>query len=648
MCYNINDKKEEAYESMENCEEIVSAINHLGIGFAIFQDFEGKKGVFRAINNALSQKLGYSPDEIIDKKSFIEFLVPESLELVKARYEARIRGEDAPSHYEMYVTNKAGERVVLEAYIQRITYAGNPATMGFYIDITQKKILEEEMRINLETQKEFVTALNYTPEAIIITDSKGTVRYINPAFTTITGYTLGELIGKKVFILKSDEYPIEFYEEIRSTITSGKRWEGKLTGKRKDGSLYKASLVIAPVFDEKGRISTYIGVMRDITREEKFNEQMFHTQKMDAIGLLASGIAHDFNNILGGILGYVELLNVKTKDEEVKKILSSIEKAGDRAKKLIDKLLFFSRKNIKEKKSLDINLHVRNVIDILSRTMPKNVKIELDLDEKGSLIVRGDDTQIEQVIMNICINAFQAMEDKGGELIIKTTRFFPDDEFLTYHYGFKEREYVLLSISDTGCGMDEETKKRIFDPFFSTKKEGTGLGLSTAYAIVEGLEGKILVYSEKGEGTTFNIYLPSETYTSREENENLVEIKRGKGTILVIDDEKIIREMLKDVLETLGYEPLFARDGKDGIEKFEEFSEEIDLVIIDMNMPEYNGETVLKKIREKKPDIKAIFISGFGLNGMLKEITQEGIAEFLHKPFTLGELSEVLDKLLNN
>ncbi len=633
---------------MKNYEEIVSAIDHLGIGYAIFQDFKGKRGVFRAINNALAQKLGYSPDEIIDKKSFVEVLAPESLELVKTRYEARIKGDIVPSHYEFSALNKNKEKIIFEAYIQRIIYEGSPATMGFYIDITQKKILEEEMRANLETQKELITALNYAPEAVVITDLKGIIRYINPAFTSITGYAFGEVIGKKTSILKSEEYPTEFYRKIGTTIASGEKWEGKLSIKRKNGTLFKSSLVIAPVFNEKGRITSYIGIMRDITKEEKFIEQMFHAQKMDAVGLLASGIAHDFNNILGGILGYIELLGIRYKDDEyTQKILSSIEKAGDRAKKLIDKLLFFSRKNIKEKESLDINLHVRNVIDILSRTMPKNVKIELDLDENTPLFIKGDATQIEQVIMNVCINAFQAMEDKGGELTIKTSRFFPDGEFLASHYGFKEREYVLLSISDTGCGIDEETKKKIFDPFFSTKKHGTGLGLSTTYAIVEGLEGKIVVYSEKGEGTTFNIYLPSERYITKEENKNPVEIKRGKGTILVIDDEKIIREMLKDVLETLGYKPIFAKDGKDGIEKFGEFSEEIDLVMIDMNMPECNGRTVLEKIRGKRPDIKAILISGFGLNGMLKEITQEGFTEFLHKPFTLGELSEVLDKLLN-
>ncbi len=633
---------------MKNYEEIVSAIDHLGIGYGIFQDFKGKKGIFRAINNALAQKLGYSPHEIINKKSFLEFLAPESLELVKTRYEARIRGEDIPSHYEMYIINKAGKRIVLEAYIQRIIYDGSPATMGFYIDITQRKLLEEEMQSNLRTQKELITALNYAPEAIIITDPKGVVRYVNPAFTTITGYTFGEIVGKKISILKSDEYPIGFYRKMRAVITAGKKWEGKLTGKRKDGSLYKTSLVIAPVFDESGRISAYIGIMRDVTKEEKFNEQMFHTQKMDAMGLLASGIAHDFNNILGGILGYVELLKVKTKDEEVKKILSSIEKAGDRAKELIDKLLFFSRKNKGEKESVDVNIHVKNVIDIISRTMPKNVKIELDLDEESPLYIKGNATQMEQVIMNICINAFQAMEKEGGELTVQTKKFFPDDEFLSSHYGFENREYVLLSISDTGCGMDEETKKRIFDPFFSTKKNGTGLGLSTAYAIVESFGGRIVVYSEKGKGTTFNIYLPREKYSSERESMGSEEIKRGKGTILVIDDERIIREMLKDVLDTLGYNPLFAKDGKEGIEKFKESSKTIDLVMIDMNMPECDGKTVLKKIREEKPHVKAILISGFGLNGMLKEITQEGLTGFLHKPFTLGELSGVLDKLLNN
>ncbi len=632
---------------MRGYKEIIAAINHLGIGYAVFQDIGDKEGVFRDVNETLARKLGYSPEELINKKSFMEFLTPDTLNLVKSRYKARIKGETVPSHYEFSVITRNKEKVVFEGYIQRITYDGKPATMGFYIDITSRKILEERMEATLDTQKELVTALNYAPEAILITNPEGVIRYVNPAFTKITGYSPGEVIGKKPDILKSGKHDEKFYREFWETISSGKTWEGKFINKRKDGSLYTDHTVVAPVFDEEGKIVAYISIKRDITQEERFKEQIFQAQKMDALGVLASGVAHDFNNILGGILGYVELLKIRFKnDTYVQNILLSMEKGGERAKKLIDKLLGFSKKGGK-KEILEVNSRIKNVISIVERTMQKNIRITLDL-SKEPIYIMGDSIQIDQVFLNICINAFQAMKEEGGELTIYTATFFPDDEFLSSHYGFQKREYVLVSISDTGCGMDEETKKKIFDPFFTTKENGTGLGLFAAYNIINAHGGKIIVYSEKGKGTTFNIYLPTERKVEYEVEVKEEEIVKGKGTILVIDDERIIREMLKDVLDTLGYNSIFAKDGREGIEKFKENLDTVDLVMIDMNMPCFSGKEVIKLIRELKPRIKTVLVSGFGLNGVLEEVMKEGFSAFLHKPFTLGELSKVLDKLLSN
>ena len=634
---------------MESYENIANAMNHLGIGHAIFQDYEGKKGVFRYVNKALARKLDYSPEELINKKSFVEVLTPESLEVVRQRYEARLRGENVPSHYEISAITKNGDRVVFEAYIQFVLYEGKPATMGFYIDITQRKLMEEEIRSNLQTQRELITALNYAPEVILITDSRGVIRYVNPAFEKVTGYTFHEVVGKKPSILKSGEHDEKFYKEFWRTISSGKKWEGRFINKRKDGTLYIDRTVVAPVFNEIGNIVSYISIKRDITQEEKFREQILQAQKMDALGAMAGGVAHDFNNILGGILGYVEVLRIKYKDDSyIQNTLRAIEKAGDKAKDLIDKLLSFSRKEKDAQKVIDINVLIKDVIDMLSRTMPKNIEIDTDLDESTPLYVKANPTQIEQVLMNICINAFQAMKDKGGELFISTRNFFPDEDFLSSHYGFTQKEYVLISISDTGCGMDDETKKRIFEPFFTTKEEGTGLGLFVSYSIIENHGGKIFVYSEEGEGTTFNIYLPIEKNADASESSRKEDVVEGKGTILVIDDEVIIREMLSDALDILGYDSIFAKDGQEGIEKFKENADNIDLVVIDMNMPGLTGKEVIKAIRDIKPDVKAILVSGFGLNGMLKDIIQGGFGAFLHKPFTLGEFSEALKKLLSN
>ncbi len=634
---------------MESYENIINAMNHLGIGHAIFQDYEGRKGVFRYVNEALARKLGYSPEELIDKKSFVELLTPESLELVRQRYEARIRGENVPSHYEISAITKNGERVVFESYIQFVLYKERPATMGFYIDITQRKLMEEEIKSNLQTQKELITALNRAPEVILITDSRGIIRYVNPAFEEVTGYAFHEVVGKKPNILKSGKHDKEFYKNFWMTVSSGKRWEGRFINKKKDGTLYIDHTVVAPVFNEIGDIVSYISIKRDITQEERFREQILQAQKMDALGAMASGVAHDFNNILGGILGYIEVLKIRYKDDSyMQNILLAIEKAGDRAKDLIDKLLVFSRKKESVQKIININLLIKDVVEMFSRTMPKNIEIKVDLDEKAPINIMANPTQIEQVLINIGINAFQAMKDEGGEIFISTKRFFPDEDFLSSHYGFTQKEYVLISISDTGCGMDDEIKKRIFEPFFTTKKNGTGLGLSISYNIIENHGGKIFVYSEKGEGTTFNIYLPIEKDVDASENTRDEDVVEGKGTILVVDDEAIIREMLGDALDILGYNSIFAKDGQEGLEKFKENIDDIDLVIIDMNMPGLTGKEVIKAIRDIKPDIRTILISGFGLNGMLKDLVREDLSTFLHKPFTLGEFSETLKRLLSN
>ncbi len=636
---------------METYNEFIKAIENLEIGYAIFQDFAGKRGVFRVITTALAKKLGFLPEEIIDKKSFTEFLPPDVVKLVEKRYEDRLKGENPPSHYEIPVISKDGARMFFDAYIQPISYEGKPATLGFYLDITPRKLMEEEIKANLRTQRELITAINHAPEVIFITDIEGTIKYVNPVFTEVTGYTQEEVIGKKASILKSGKHSKEFYKELWETLLSGKIWQGEFINKRKDGSTYIDESIIAPVFDETGKIISFIAIKRDVTQEKKFQEQIIQSQKMEALGLLASGVAHDFNNILGGILGYTDILKLRYKDDKyLNNILDKMEQAGKKAADLIDKLLTISR--TKEEKGdsieiIDVNKHIKDVIELLSRTMPKNVETRLYLDESKPITIEANPVQIEQVIMNICINGYQAMKEKGGELTIETKRFFPDEEFLFSHYGLLEREYIQISISDTGHGIDKKDIDKIFDPFFTTKKKGggTGLGLSTAYNIITSYNGIITVYSEKGKGTTFNIYLPFKEGVEIQDAEK-GKLLRGKGKILIIDDEDIVRDMLMDVLEELGYNYIIGKDGKDGVEVFKKHYEEIDLVMIDMNMPGYTGEEVLKIIREIKPSVKVILTSGFGLNGMLKGLLEDGNSAFLHKPFSLGELSETLSRLL--
>ncbi len=395
-------------------------------------------------------------------------------------------------------------------------------------------------------------------------------------------------------------------------------------------------------------------IIRDITERKRLEAQLQHAQKMEAIGTLAGGIAHDFNNILGGIMGYIDLLKMEMEPgSRQQKILMTIENAGKRAIELTKQLLMFSRKDELETRCFDINSSIRNVSTLLKRTLDKKVEIKLELEENIPGVV-GDPGQLEQMIMNLCVNASDAMPD-GGILRIKTSfvireQIEEDAKLGRYFRGadLKEDEYVVLEISDTGCGMDEQTKRRIFEPFFTTKEvgKGTGLGLAMVYGIVKNHKGSIHVESKLGEGTVFTIFLPAGEKVEVEEKPDLCEPAKGTGTILVVDDEEIIRNMLTEILQKLGYKVLLACDGREGVEVFRENSGEIDLVILDMNMPVMDGRETFKEIKNIDPNVRALLTTGFSMSKGTQDILDEGFVGYITKPFTIHQLSEKIQEIM--
>jgi len=369
---------------------------------------------------------------------------------------------------------------------------------------------------------------------------------------------------------------------------------------------------------------------------------------METIGTLAGGIAHDFNNILGGILGYASFIKTLVKGEDqIYKYVDTIERSAVRAADLTSQLLSFSRGGKYESRPIDINKKIEETLRILYSSIDKSISIWTRLNPKP-LSVEGDANQIQQVFLNLFVNARDAMPG-GGTLQVETKRVDLDEAFCKTHLGARPGQYVYIAISDKGIGMNREILDRIFEPFFSTKGqgEGTGLGLSVVYGIIKNHGGYINVYSEVGKGSIFKIYLPASSKPVQEEvEETEINNVKGEESILVIDDEEVIRDLIKEGLEDFGYTVLTAEDGHAGVDIYKERKEEIALVILDLILPRMSGKITYEKLKEINPEITVLLSSGYSQKGQAQELLDQGVQGFIQKPFRLKELAREIRVLL--
>jgi hypothetical protein len=389
---------------------------------------------------------------------------------------------------------------------------------------------------------------------------------------------------------------------------------------------------------------------RKHTEEEKdkLRAQLLHAQKMEAIGQLAGGLAHDFNNVLTAIVGYGNLLLMSIdKNSPLKNYVDHMLTASERAAALVTSLLAFSRKQITNPEPVDVNRIIRGVETLIIRLIGDDVELKTLLTDQD-LTVMADANQIDQVLMNLATNARDAMPN-GGSLTIGTELIEIDDEFIRFHGYGEARQYALITVSDTGVGMDEETKARIFEPFFTTKDvdKGTGLGLAMVYGIIKQHNGYISVYSELRKGTTFRIYLPLIQSEVREKTPELTVMQKGTETILLVEDNAVVRGAANLILTEAGYRVLEAVDGEDAIHKFMENKDDIHLLLLDVIMPKKNGKEVYDAIKKEKPDIKIIFTSGYTADIIhRKGIVEEGL-DLILKPFSLYSLLEKIRNVLD-
>ncbi|MEQ8187975.1 MAG: response regulator [Candidatus Eremiobacterota bacterium] len=516
-------------------------------------------------------------------------------------------------------------------------------------------MVNEQLRSRIAEQKlieqalsRMAKAIEHSGDIIIITDTKGNIQYVNPAFTVITGYRRDEVIGKKTSIFKSGKHDRAFYKHMWHTITEGKVWTGHFVNRKKDGTFYEAEASISPIKNKEGYITNYVAVKRDVTDKLKLEKQLSRVQKMEALGTLAGGIAHDFNNILSGIIGYTELsLNETSENTDVHMFLKQVLKAGLRARELVKQILTFSRQAEHERKPLEIGLIVKEVLKLLKPSLPSTVEIRENIQYTSGKIL-ADPTQIHQVLMNLCTNAFHAMKSHGGMLEVTLTDIDINADNIDLHKDIKEGHYIKLSVSDTGHGMTREILERIFDPYFTTKGqgEGTGLGLSVVHGIVKSYNGEIKVFSEPGKGSTFDIYLPEvDAETAKEETPEPV--PGGKEKILIVDDDEDLAIMLQSILNRQGYDVIVSTDGREALKVFRNHRD-IDLVITDQAMPEITGTQLAQEIYGISPSVPVILCTGFTEDLHLEPVTYPGIRKFFLKPFTIRNIAEGIREVLND
>jgi two-component system, cell cycle sensor histidine kinase and response regulator CckA len=636
---DITDRKR-AEEALRDSEDRYRAtFNNASVGI----DLVDPVGRFIAANGALEEIFGYTSAEL-QNLTFFDLSHPEDVDRTRELHHALVRGELEGYRFEKRYLRKDGTVLWADVSVSPIRDPDGThrATVGVIVDITQRK-KSEEARVRL------ATAVEQAAETIVITDTEGTILYANPAFETISGYMREEALGSNPRILKSGVHDEDFYRRMWETLTSGHVWTGHVINRKKDGSLFEEDASISPVRDASGNIVNYVAVKRDITREVSLQKQLLQAQKMEAIGTLAGGIAHDFNNLLQVTLGYAELLlSEKTETDPEYVDLQKIFHAARSGADLVKRLLTFSRQVEPNPMPMCLNHQIRSVQKLLARMIPKMIDIRLELADDLKRI-NADPVQVEQILMNLAVNARDAMPD-GGILTLKTENVTIDKEYCGVHAETLPGPYALLTVSDTGRGMDAGTLEHIFEPFFTTKElgRGTGLGLAMVYGIVKQHGGHITCYSEVDKGTVFNVYLPvmSEGPQAGSEPEHEA-ILLGTETILLVDDEKLVRDLAERILKKGGYTVLTATNGAEALELYSERRQSIALVLLDLIMPSMGGNDCLRAILNMDPHAKVLIASGYSADTSTADCIGLGAKGFVAKPFRFKDLLVQVRKTLD-
>lgn len=601
--------------------------------------------VIQTANDSVFRTFGYSPRELIGKSAELLYAKREIFESVGETLFTEGAGKNENLHVAQYKHRSGrvfrGETFGTKLFNSKNEWIGN---LGIMRDISERERDYKE-RLGLKT------AIEQANDVIVITDYLGKITYVNPAFEKVTGYTKHEVVGQNPRILKSGQHEGKFYKDFWETITSGKIFSGRMVNKRKDGTYYTEEVTVSPIVDNLGKIVNYIAIKRDITEQLLLESQLQQAQKMESVGRLIGGVAHDFNNILGVILGYagMALRNSKPEDK-LYSDLSIIYDAAKRSAEIVRQLLMFSRQQTVVPQIIDLNGAVEGMLKMLRRLIGEDVELSWK-PYPGVLPIKIDPSQVDQILANLCVNARDAIEGTGKLTITTNKKVFDrrtqENQFLLP----SGNEYVQLFVSDNGSGIDTAEVDKIFEPFFTTKEvgQGTGLGLSTVYGIVQQNEGDISVTSTKGEGTCFTISLPlSDAPLSLSKDGGPAQLHVGQNeTILLVEDDLTLLEMTRRMLEKTGYNVLPANGGGEALRLAGKNDVKIDLMLTDVVMPEMNGKELREQMLEIIPDTKVLFMSGYTSNVLGHNGVLDKDYHFVSKPFSRKVLSDKIREMLD-
>jgi PAS domain S-box-containing protein len=544
---------------------------------------------------------------------------------------------------ESVVLRSDGAQIPVEIFEQEISLQGRRATYLSFRDITKRKNAEEFI----------LNILGTVDEGFIVIDRDFQILAANKAYCTQVGIGHNEIIGKKCHAVSHDS-PRPCFEEnhacaVKRTFDTGEPHSEIHIHRNTKGEPLNVETKSFPLRDASGNVTAAIEIINNVTEKKKLEEQLLHSQKMEAVGLLAGGVAHDFNNILSAIIGYGSLIQVKTvADAQLSHYATEVLAAANRAANLTKSLLAFSRKQIIDPRPLMLKDVIGSIEKLLLRVIGEDIEFQTSCADEN-LTVMADRGQVEQVLLNLATNSRDAMP-KGGALTIRMEPAVLDEVFARRPGYVKPGHYVLITVADTGIGMEQHIKDRIFEPFFTTKEmgKGTGLGLSIVYGIVKQSNGYIDCVSEPGRGTTFNIYLPL-ILSSSDKIEPVVvtQARKGSETILIAEDDEYLRKLDQAVLEDYGYRVVVARDGEEAVRLFRDKRADIRLLLLDVIMPKKNGKDAYDEIRKIAPEVKVLFTSGYTADFVsTKGINEQGYY-FLPKPASptalLLKVREVLD-----